>query len=248
MTRSLSLDALWQSAPATGQVFEPNHLINLPEPVQRYLKHAIAPGTKLASAVRLQMRGEIKLKSWQPFQAEQVIYWHRGMIWQATAWMNCVPICGSDRLVDGIGEGQWKILGLIPVMTATGSDVTRSVVGRMQGECMWLPSIFCNRDLTWRASDNCHAHTNLTLLGENAELTLTISSTGQLESLKLSRWGNPEGAEHHYVDFGGYMEGEGTFSGYTIPTLVRGGWYFGCERFDAEGEFFRATINSATYK
>jgi hypothetical protein len=85
-------------------------------------------------------------------------------------------------------------------------------------------------------------------LGEHAELTLTISSTGKLESLKLSRWGNPEGAERHYVDFGGYMEGEGTFSGYTIPTVVRGRWYFGCERFGMEGEFFHAKVNVAIYK
>jgi hypothetical protein len=194
------------------------------------------------------MRGEIKLKSWQPFQAEQVICWHRGMIWQATAWMNGVPICGFDRLVDGIGEAQWKVLGLIPVMSAIGSDVTRSAVGRMLRECMWLPSIFCNRDVTWSALDDSHAQADLILLGEHTELTLKISSMGKLESLKLSRWGNPEGAEHHYVDFGGYMECEGTFSGYTIPAVVRGGWYFGCQRFDTEGEFFHATVNTATYK
>lgn len=249
MSKQVSLGELWKSAPLSEQVFQPDALTGIPDIAQRYLKHAIAPGTKLASAVRLRMHGEIKLKDWIPFQAEQVICWNRGMIWRATAWMNNVlPIRGSDRLVDGEGAMQWKLLGLIPVMTATGSDITRSAIGRMQGECMWLPSVFCDRNVTWTAPDSSHACANLTLLGETTELVLTVTEEGQLESMKLKRWGNPEGAEPHYVNFGGFLESEGTFSGYTIPTRLRGGWYFGSDRFESKGEFFHATIDTATYR
>jgi hypothetical protein len=162
--------------------------------------------------------------------------------------MNGLPVSGWDRLVDGEGAMQWKLLGLFPVMTATGSDVTRSGIGRMQGECVWLPSVFCDRNVQWTASDHSHARATLTLLDETTELNFKVSQTGQLEQLCFQRWGNPEGAEHHYVDFGGYMEEEGTFSGYTIPTRLRIGWYFGSERFESEGEFFRAAIDGATYR
>lgn len=248
MSKQVSLDELWKSAPAADQAFQPDQLTDLPDPARRYLEHAIAPGTKLASAVRLRMHGEIKLKNWQTFKAEQVICWKRGMIWQAIAWMNGLPIRGWDRLVDGKGAMQWKLLGLFPVLTATGSDITRSGIGRMQGECVWLPSVFCDRAVKWTASDNFHAHAHLTLLDETTELIFMVSETGQLEQLSLKRWGNPEGAEHHYVDFGGYLEEEGTFSGYTIPTQLRVGWYFGSERFESEGEFFRATIDEAIYR
>ncbi len=249
MRKPVSLDELWKLAPPGEQVFQPDALKDTPDVAQRYLKHAIAPGTKLAPAVRLRMHGEIKLKDWVSFQAEQVICWNRGMIWRATAWMNgFLPIRGSDRLIDGEGAMQWKLLGLMPVMTAMGTDMTRSAVGRMQGECMWLPSVFCDRNVTWTAPDSSHAHANLTLLGETTELIFTVSEEGRLESIKLKRWGNPEGAEHHYVNFGGFLESEGTFSGYTIPTRLRGGWYFGSDRFESEGEFFRATIDAANYR
>ncbi|MBE9126693.1 hypothetical protein IQ257_20290 [Coleofasciculus sp. LEGE 07092] len=248
MSTQVSLDELWKSAPSSEQVFQPDALTGLPDIAQRYLEHAIAPGTKLASAVRLRMHGEIKLKDWLPFRAEQVICWNRGMIWSATAWMNGLPIRGSDRLVDGEGAMQWKLLGLFPVMTATGSDITRSAVGRMQGECIWLPSVFCDRQVTWTVPDASHAHAHLTLLGETTELILTVNQEGRLESLKLKRWGNPEEAEHHYVDFGGVLERDSTFSGYTIPTRLRGGWYLGTDRFESEGEFFRATIEDAIYR
>jgi hypothetical protein len=29
---------------------------------------------------------------------------------------------------------------------------------------------------------------------------------------------------------------------------LRGGWYFGSDRFESEGEFFRSTIDSAIYR
>jgi hypothetical protein len=248
MSKYVSLDELWQSVPLTDQVFQPDQFTDLPTAAQQYLNHAIAPGTKLASGVRLKMHGEIKLKNWSPFKAEQVIHWQRGMIWQATAQVNGLPIRGWDRLVDRAGAMQWKLLGLIPVMTAAGSDVTRSGTGRMQGECMWLPSVFCDRSVQWAATDDLHAHVRLTVLDKTTELTFTLDETGRLEQIRFQRWGNPEGATHHYVDFGGYLECEDTVSGYTIPTRLRVGWYFGDDRFESEGEFFRATIDSAVYR
>lgn len=248
MNTSLSLEQLWQAAPVVDRRFQPEELMGYPEVVQRYLNHAIAPGTQLASAVRLQMHGEIKLNRWIPFQAEQVICWERGMIWQAVAWMNGLPIRGFDRLVDGVGAMRWKLLGLIPVVTATGPDVTRSAIGRMQGECMWLPSVFCDRTQSWTAPDTVHAQAHLPLLGETAEICLTVNNAGRLEGLSFQRWGNPEGADHHYVNFGGIVERESTFSGYTIPTQLKAGWYFGSDRFEPEGEFFRVTIDQALYR
>lgn len=248
MSKQVSVDELWKLAPSIDRVFQPDRLTDLPDPARRYLEHAIAPGTKLASAVRLRMHGEIKLKNWYPFRAEQVICWKRGTIWQATAWMNGLPISGWDRLVDGEGAMQWKLLGLFPAIAATGSDITRSVLGRMQGECVWLPSVFCDRNVQWTASDDFHPRATLPLLSETTELSFTVSETGRLEQLSFKRWGNPEGAEHYYVDFGGYMDEEGTFSGYTIPTQLRLGWYFGSERFESEGEFFRAAIDKAIYR
>lgn len=76
----------------------------------------------------------------------------------------------------------------------------------------------------------------------------SIDRTGRLKTFKLPRWGNPDGTEFHYVDFGGIVEDEGTFSGYTIPTRLRVGWYFDSERFESEGEFFRVTIDDAIYR
>jgi hypothetical protein len=253
MTKSISLDALWDSATPNGLVFSPAKLSHLPEPAKRYLEHAIAPGTKIAAAVRWKMHGEIKLKKWIPFTAEQVVCWEHGLIWSATAWMNSfLPIIGSDRIIDGIGAMQWKLLGLFPVMTASGADITRSAIGRLQSESLCLPSVFCGDDVSWTSMESSeldsNLHSSFVVQGERAELDFTIDPTGRLKTFKLPRWGNPDGAEFRDVDFGGILEEEGTFCGYTIPTRLRIGWYFGTERFESEGEFFRCTIDDAIYR
>lgn len=253
MTKLISLNTLWESATPTELVFNSDKLAHLPEAAKRYLEHAIAPKTKLASAVRLKMHGEIKLKKWIPFTAEQVICWEHGLIWSATAWMNgFFPIIGSDRIIDGIGAMQWKLLGLFPVMTAGGADITRSGIGRLQAESVWLPSVYCGDRVSWASTElsdlDSSLHSSFVVQGDRAELDFTIDRTGRLKTAKLPRWGNPDGAEFHNVDFGGILEEEGTFCGYTIPTRLRIGWYFGSERFESEGEFFRAAIDDAIYR
>jgi hypothetical protein len=245
----ISIEQLWESAPIGERIFHPDSLTHLPDAVRRYLNYAIAPGAKLASAVRLGMHGEIKLgQQWHHFTGEEVICWHRGMIWRATTWMQCLPIWGSDKVVDGVSDVQWKILGLFPVMQANGPDVTRSGTGRMQAESVWLPSVLCNPDIAWTQMDNAHVRANFTALGEQAELVLGIDRFGGLERVKFLRWGNPEGGEHHYVDFGGVVEADGTFGDYRIPTQLRLGWFFDSKRFESEGEFFRCTIDNAIYR
>jgi hypothetical protein len=84
--------------------------------------------------------------------------------------------------------------------------------------------------------------------GHSASLDLAVSEVGRLQSVSLPRWGNPAGGEFRFVPFGGLVEEEGTFDGYTIPVRLRVGWYFGTDRFAAAGEFFRVRIDDAVYR
>ena len=78
-TKSISIEDLWESTSTSNCPFDPALLGNLPHLARRYLEQAIAPGTLLASAVRLWMHGEMKLgKDWHSFKAEEVICWDRG--------------------------------------------------------------------------------------------------------------------------------------------------------------------------
>src|SRR5512135_1367402 len=129
------------TAVAAG-TFDPAMTTGLPEPARRWLSHAIAPGTPLWSSVELTMHGRIKLGRWRPFTARQVLSPPGGYTWAATARLAGLPVTGYDRLSCGAGEMRWRLLRLIPVLTAAGPDITRSAYGRMAGEIALIPTAF----------------------------------------------------------------------------------------------------------
>ena len=245
-----ALEALWNDSPSCKRTFAPEQLVLLPPAARRYLEHALARGTPLASAVRLRMHGEIKLKRWFPFTAEQVIAWDRGMVWSADARVYGLPVTGFDRLIDHEGAMQWKLLGSIPLMRASGTDTTRSCAGRMLAESVWLPSALCAETVVWSGAedDTSRVCARVNVEGECGPLTLGIDGAGRLESIVLPRWGSPDGGAPGYFPFGGVAEQEKTFGGVTIPTRLRVGWHRGTPRFDTDGEFFRCTIDHAEFR
>ena len=241
------LEALWNAAPARERSFDPRDFSHLPETAQRYLAHAIAPGTPLATAVRLRMHGAIRLSRWWPFRAEEVIACDRGMVWRATARMRGLSIRGFDRLLNGAGAMQWRIFGLIPLIRAAGADITRSAAGRVAAESIWLPSMLCGAGVSWQGADASVARARFAIDGHPSDVSLAFDH-GCVRSVALPRWGNPGGGEFREIDFGALVEQEATFAGYTIPVRLRAGWYFGSERFASDGEFLHVTIDDAVYR
>jgi hypothetical protein len=242
------LDDLWNATSPEARAFDPAQISGLPQEVRLYLEHAIRAGTPLAFAVRLRMHGEIKLGSWRPFSAEEIIRWNRGMIWRATVRVHGMSIRGADSFVDGRGFMRWKLFGVVPVVNASGPDITRSAAGRINLESIWLPSVLCCKDVSWKAVDKCHLHAEFVAHNQEAAIDYIIDNAGWLKAVSMPRWGNPEGAGFHYVRCGGFVEEEREFGGYTIPSRLRVGWHFGTERFDSEGEFFRVTVDSASFR
>lgn len=66
--------------------------------------------------------------------------------------------------------------------------------------------------------------------------------------MALARWGNPDGGRFRSLPFGAVVEDEATFGGYTILTRMRVGWHIATDRFEPEGEFFRVTVDDASYR
>src|SRR5215210_6417569 len=88
--------------------FDPAMVAGLPEPVSRYLTHAIAPSTPLWQSVEVSMVGHIKIGAWRRFTATQVVAPRRGYIWAADACLFGIPVIGHDRLSGGTGEMRWR--------------------------------------------------------------------------------------------------------------------------------------------
>jgi hypothetical protein len=223
-------------------VFSEAELHGLPEPVRRYLRAAIAPGTPLATAARIHMRGQIKLGRWVPFRAEELLAPHHGFHWAARA---AGVIGGFDRYAGGQGQMRWRLLGLVPVMAADGPDLSRSAAGRIVGEAMWVPTALLPRfGVDWSATDDHHLSARWHIDTHQAALELVVDDQGRLREGVFQRWGDPDRTGRYGLHpCGGEVTAYVTFGGQSVPAEGRAGWFYGTDRW-AEGEFFRYQLTS----
>lgn len=241
------LEMLWNEAQPTGQRFCRTMTEGLPEAAQRYLCHTFAEGAVIPAAVRLEMEGEIRLREWCRFRAVQVIRKDGELLWKATVWMHGLPVHGFDSLHAHEGSMQWKLFGLFPVAQGAGPHVTRSTAGRMEGEAIWLPSLFLDPAVRWSQEEGL-AVAHMELEGEPAAVRLTLNGEGALQSLLYQRWGDPDQKGWGMHPFGGVMLEETSAAGLTIPSRVSIGWEFGTPQFEAGGEFFRGHLTKVEYR
>jgi hypothetical protein len=78
-------------------------------------------------------------------------------------------------------------------------------------------------------------------------MTLVIDHNGRLQKAMMPRWGGDklEQGRFAYLPYGAAFSQEATFEGYTVPSQVGVGWWFGTERYE---EAFRATVSQANYR
>lgn len=231
------------TAPAA---FDPEMTAGLPPAARAWLVHAIEPGTPLWTAVELTMHGQIRIGRWRSFTATQILAPPHGYIWAATARVGGLPVSGFDRLSSGTGEMSWRLLRLVPVVTAAGPDITRSATGRMAGEIALLPTAF--QTASWERGERAGTARASWQFDDHTETAaLRVSGDGTLLEVRVNRWGNPGSAPFARHPFGVSVEAESVFSGVTIPSRFRAGWGQGTGRHD-EGEFFRAEITQAIFR
>jgi hypothetical protein len=235
--------------PAPARTFSESDLAGLPEPVQRYLRHAIAPGTPLSPSVRLWMDGTMTPTPGGPstdLTAVETLAPHRGFVWTARATMNGLPVRVRDHYFGGEGGVDVVALGLVPIPLGGGPDVTRSSRGRLVAEAVWCPTALVHPSVAWEALGDDRARFTLTVDGDPISVTLRLGPDGALREVTLNRWGDVDGQPARPIPYGFRVEEERTFGGVTIPTRLAGGWHYGTDRFDpASAATF--TVHRATF-
>jgi len=246
------VDGVWQSLEATQthQVFIEDMVSDLPAPARRYLMHAIRPETQLASSVRLEMRGTMRPKperEWMPMNARQILAPPKGFVWRADVGSGLMRFSGGDHYANGSGRVRFWLWGLIPLVNLEGPDVSRASLGRLVCETIWLPSsLLPQRGVKWEGLDDESARATMKIGEETITLTIFVDPDGKLREVRILRWGDQtEDGSYGYVPFGGHIQEERAFGGYTIPSKVGVGWRIGTDRYF---EFFRAHVEDAVFR
>ena len=108
-------------------------------------------------------------------------------MWAATARFFGLPVSGYDRYSSGTGEMRWRLLGVVPVLSAAGPDVTRSAAGRLAAEAMFVPTTF---DLaSWADGPAPEVARRSWRVGDIADaVDLHVAADGTLRAVTMERW------------------------------------------------------------
>ena len=166
LTDEIRTNSLWKKLKKinlqTGEVFDPEMVKNLPEPVQRFFLYSIKSGTVLQTTVELKMLGEISLGTkihpgYLPMSADQILSPSCGFIWKVSAGSGFNRLSGSDA---SHAHGSWSrfwLMGILPVARAgNNKDHFRSSFGRYISEAVFLlpGSMLPSENITWQEITN----------------------------------------------------------------------------------------------
>jgi hypothetical protein len=213
-------------ATASPAVFDPATLTGLPEPVRRWLTHAIAPGTPLRRVAVLHQHGQIRIGRWQRYDADWILAPPHGFIWAATTRLGPLSIRGFDRYTNGTGEMRWRLFGRIPFIKTPGPDITRSATGRLAGEFCFVPAAALAPDVRWEELDDHRAVAGIDVGGLTNRVTRTVNDTPvRWTASTHPRWAQPDGKTFGEHPFTALLDGpEATLDGFTIAATARAGW------------------------
>ncbi|MEO8686105.1 MAG: DUF6544 family protein [Devosia sp.] len=250
-------DTAWQGlidrTPAPMRTFDPRSIETMPEIARRYFGHAIAPGTLLSRLAEIEMSGTFSLGTKaQPMPyamtARQLIAAPHAFVWIASMHSGPAWIAGSDALIDDVGWTRFWLGGLLQVANdGFSEDFLRSAVARPALEAIWAPaSLLPERGVRWTAAGLDAADVVIPTTHGEVTINLVLEKSGKVKQVSTLRWTNANSQKvFAYQPFGGTVEAETTFGGYTVPSAVSIGNMFGTGDYFP---FFEAQISAIKYR
>jgi len=211
-----------------GTVVTGEMLRILPQPVQRYMAYSGVLGKQIPRTIRLKQIGKIRQgekSAWMKLEA--VEYYSTsppGFIWKAFLPTKRFPLTlGRDAYLDGRGSMFIKMLSLIPLVNASGSEIDQGAMMRYLNEMTWFPAAFLGENISWKAIDDTSAEVTLTHQGKSVSATMYFDEEGKRINFVAKRYrmvGKKYDLETWSTPFTGY----GEFEGLKLPVRGKGVW------------------------
>lgn len=219
-------------------------LAGQPEPVRRYLAHALREGGVLSDRVQISMTGRIRVGPWLAFTAYQEFHGHE-FVWDARAGVGPMrPLRVVDRYQAGRGSTEGHAFGHLRFLHAADDNTARAAAARGAAESIWVPaSLLPHTGVEWRVEADDHIVATVAVPPERPDLHLQIDESGALRSLWLDRWGEVGRDGYGYIPFGGTVRGETSFGDVVIPSSLEIGWWYGTPRYRSS---LSVTVTEAT--
>ncbi len=209
--------------PAERVLITEADLVDLPEPVQRWLRFSGVVGKERPTTVRLKQEGELRLgeRGWFPFTAEEYYTTDPpGFVWTVKVEMApLVSVVGRDAYLGGRGSMDMRLFGLIPVAKDSGPEMDRGDLLRYLNEIMWFPAGAISPYITWEAKDATSAQATMSYAGVSASATFIFDEQGRLANMLAERFDREDGKVNLWST---PITGYGGFAGVRIPVAGEG--------------------------
>jgi len=204
--------------------------VPLPEPVQRWLRHANVVGRDRIRTVRLKQKGFFRQsphQPWMPFVAEQyyttdppAFLWHATI--KATGGLPMVDV--KDSLGDGHGKIQVKLGSLVTLTTVTGPELDQGALLRFLNETMWFPAAAVYPYIQWSPLDAHSARATISHRGITASAVFDFDEAWNVANMTADRY-RTIGRTFSLDPWSTPITGCGEFHGVRVPTRGEGVWH-----------------------
>ena len=199
--------------PIGVKTFDPNELIGLPAPVQKYFRTVLKAGQPMVAAVSVEHAGTFNMsetgEQWKPFTSTQrVIIQRPGFDWEARiAMMPGVAARVHDAYISGEGLLHASLFGLVSIVNLRGTqEIAQGELMRFFAEAAWYPTaLLPSQGVRWEAVNDTSSKAML----EDGKITVALlvrfNEDGLIESGRAETRGR-------------------TVAGAVIPTPWEGRW------------------------
>jgi hypothetical protein len=183
--------------PIGVRTYNPDELIGLPAPVQRYFRAVLKDGQPMVLAVSVEHSGTFNMsetgEQWKPFTSTQRVIIHPpGFDWEGRiAMMPGLTVRVHDAYIAGEGILHATLFGLVSLVNLRGTpEVAHGELMRFFAEAAWYPtSLLPSQGVQWEAVDDTSAKATL----KDGETTLTMlfrfNENGLIESVRAEARG-----------------------------------------------------------
>jgi hypothetical protein len=213
--------------------FKPSELAVLPAPAARYLRHAIRPGSRICLTADLRLSGRVRTApqgDWLAFEACERVCAGRGFVSRSRVERaDGQALEGVESLFDGKARSDF-FLGSLPVVRRRGDRLTRSALGRLLIQSLWVPAcLLPSRGARWRPGDQGFASVRIDDRQESSALNVFVAADGAPSRVSMLVYRDGPVGHSGLTPLGLRVEGELTFDGYTVPARVVATWNYGTD-------------------
>jgi hypothetical protein len=204
-------------------------ILELPEPVQKWLKVSGVVGKEKIQSVWLKQKARMKMKpeqmNWSEAVAEQYFTIREpAFVWKVKMKMlGLISIAGRDKFVNGKGEMMIKLFSLFNLVNEKGLKMDEGTMQRFLGEIVWFPSAALSPYIHWEPIDNYSAKATMDYGGTTGSGTFTFNENGHFIQYSALRFKDNTTDSKRYEWVINANERK-EFNGITIPTKMDATW------------------------